>query len=120
MSIRRYCLSLLLLITIQGLIGCGAAEEERLAEGRELYIQECAHCHQIHGEGYAHVYPPLAGNPIVTLHNPEPTIEIVLYGRGSMPPFRNELGPEDIAKIISYIRTAWGNNASTVTPPQVR
>jgi mono/diheme cytochrome c family protein len=93
---------------------------ERVAEGRELYIQECAHCHQPDGEGYRHVYPHLAGNPIVTLHNPEPTIEIVLNGRGSMPAFRDELEMQDIAAIISYIRTAWGNNASTVTPTQVK
>ncbi len=109
-----------LLMILLGLAGCGPSEEERLAEGRELYIQECAHCHQIHGEGFAQVYPPLARNPIVTLYDPSPTIEVVLFGRGSMPSFRNDLGPDELANIISYVRTAWGNNASTVTPTQVR
>jgi mono/diheme cytochrome c family protein len=119
MYMRLSFLPMLLMIFIS-LAGCGPPQEERLSEGRELYIQECAHCHQIHGGGFAHVYPPLAGNPIVQLHDPSPVIEVVLYGRGSMPPFRNNIGPNELAKIISYVRTAWGNDASTVSPAQVR
>ncbi len=120
MSKQPWSLLALLLIVMQAMVACGTNEEQRMAEGREMYLAECASCHQPEGEGFAQVYPPLAGNPIVMLHDPNPTIEVVLHGRGSMPPFRNELGPEELAKIVSYIRSAWGNNASTVTPTQMR
>jgi alcohol dehydrogenase (quinone), cytochrome c subunit len=114
----RLLLPMLLSLSV---IACGVqSEEEKLALGREIYIQQCATCHQYEGEGYAHVYPHLAGNPIVMLHDPTPTIEIVLKGRGSMPAFHSELTVEERAQVISYIRTAWGNNASTVTAQQSR
>jgi mono/diheme cytochrome c family protein len=39
-----------------------------------------------------------------------------------MPPFASVLSDAQIAAILTYIRgnTAWGNNASPVTPEQVR
>ncbi len=63
---------------------------------------------------------PTWQNPIVMLHNPEPVIEIVLNGRGSMPAFRDQLTLEERAQVISYIRTAWGNKASTVSRTQAK
>lgn len=110
-----------LLIALFFLAACtDAADARRVSEGEELYIQECATCHQQHGLGYKHVYPPLAGNPIVTLEDPAPTIEIVLEGRGSMPGFREQLTVDDLAKILSYVRQAWENDASPVHPSQMK
>ena len=57
----------------------------------DVYINQYKHCHQSEGQGYAQVFPNLAGNPIVILDTPEPTIEIVLHGRGSMPSFLHSL-----------------------------
>lgn len=113
-------LALLLLALSVALSACSPVEAQRVAEGEELYIQNCAQCHQLDGGGYKHVYPHLAGNPIVTFSDPSPTIEVVLNGRGSMPPFRHELDVEELAKIVSYVRNAWGNNAPTVTPSQMK
>jgi mono/diheme cytochrome c family protein len=98
------------------LTACGASKnEQKITAGREIYLSECSHCHQPEGQGYDQVYPRLAGNPIVTLHDPAPTIEIVMNGRGSMPPFRDELTVEERGQVISYIRSAWGNDASTIS-----
>lgn len=37
-----------------------------------------------------------------------------------MPAFQDTLSNQEIAAVISYVRKAWGNNASTVTVEQVR
>jgi len=86
--------------------------------GKEIYFLHCSSCHQPDGRGYDHVYPPLAGNPIVRLANPEVAIDVVLRGRGSMPSFGEELTPREIAEVVTFIRRQWGNDASAVTPGQ--
>jgi len=100
--------------------GCGGHEAAPLAHGKLVYTEHCSSCHQPHGEGYAKVYPNLAGNPIVRLSDPEPVLEFVVNGRRSMPPFGNELSPKEIADVVTYIRQSWGNHASAVEPGQVR
>ncbi|MFL5843634.1 MAG: c-type cytochrome [Solirubrobacteraceae bacterium] len=101
--------------------GCGEDKEgDRLADGRDVYVRECSRCHMIDGSGVEGVYPNLAGNPIVTLESPEPTIGIVLQGREAMPAFSGSIGAHQIADVISYIRHAWGNDASPVTPAQAK
>jgi len=103
------------------LAGCSSSSDaEKIAAGKEVYTNHCSHCHQADGRGYAQVFPPLAGNPIVILDSPEPTIEVVLHGRGSMPGYLDSLTGEQRAQVISYIRNAWGNHASTVTTGQAQ
>jgi len=103
------------------LAGCTEpTEEERVASGEQIYISSCSHCHQPEGQGYMQVFPPLAGNPIVTLHDPSPVIEIVLHGRGAMPSYYSALTIQDRAAVISFIRKAWGNNASAISTWQAQ
>jgi mono/diheme cytochrome c family protein len=97
-----------------------ASDEQKIAAGRLVYLNQCSHCHQPEGQGYSQITPPLAGNPIVILDTPEPTIDIVLHGRGGMPGFEHSLTGEERAQVISYIRNAWGNHASTVTTGQAQ
>ncbi len=90
-----------------------------MEQGQGLYVEFCAECHQTDGTGWSTLYPRLAGNPIVTLHDPEPIIMTVKYGQGSMMPFRARLGSEEIAAILTYIRNSWGNHAAPVAPHQI-
>jgi mono/diheme cytochrome c family protein len=100
---------------------CGQApREERVALGKEVYTRECARCHLTSGRGYQGVYPNLDDNPIVELETPEAVTDIVLHGRESMPAFEGELPEQKIAAVITYIRQAWHNHASGVTPAQVK
>jgi mono/diheme cytochrome c family protein len=101
--------------------GCGQdPREERVALGKEVYTRECSRCHLISGQGYRGVYPNLDRNPIVELETPEAVEDIVLHGRESMPAFEGELPEQKIAAVITYIRQAWHNHASGVTPAQVK
>jgi mono/diheme cytochrome c family protein len=87
--------------------------------GEMLYVEFCAECHQTDGQGWSDLYPRLAGNPIVTLHDPEPIINTVNYGQGSMMAFHDRLTSQEIAAILSYIRNAWGNKAPAVSFRQI-
>jgi len=90
-----------------------------ISEGKTVYEENCSRCHQIDGGGWRPLFPRLAGNPIIMLDNVSPIIETVLYGQGSMPPFRDTLTAEQIAAVLSYIRNSWGNQANAVSPRQI-
>lgn len=97
-----------------------ADRSELVSEGETVYTRSCARCHHGDGSGYRNLFPALADNPLVTLHDPVPIIRIVQDGRGSMPAFRGVLSSEEIAAVLSYIRNAWGNEAAPIPPRQVR
>ena len=90
-----------------------------ISSGQHLYVEFCAECHQTDGTGWSDLYPRLAGNPIVTLYDPEPIIDTVTYGQGSMMGFHDRLTSQEIAAILSYIRNSWGNHAPAVSFRQI-
>ena len=89
--------------------------QQLMSEGERIYLEFCAECHQTDGQGWSTLFPNLAGNPIVTLHDPEPIIRTVKYGQGSMMPFREKLTGHQMAAVITYIRNSWGNRAPAVS-----
>ena len=93
--------------------------QDLINQGQQIYLEFCAECHQVDGMGWSTLYPRLAGNPIVTLHDPEPIIVTVSYGQGSMMSFREKLNNQQIAAVLSYIRNAWGNQAPAVADRQI-
>ncbi|MCD0503104.1 c-type cytochrome [Bordetella petrii] len=99
--------------------------------GAALYTQHCAQCHQAQGQGSAGAWPALAGNPTVTAPSPANVIRMVLDGGYApataayprphgMPPFGPVLGDTDIAALVSYVRSSWGNQAGAVTSFEVQ
>ena len=94
--------------------------------GRTLYEVSCGACHQVDGEGKEGVASPLAGSEWV-MGSEKRLLRIALDGvRGpievkgrryqlEMPALRHVYGDEDMAAILTYIRRAWGNNASEIT-----
>jgi mono/diheme cytochrome c family protein len=100
------------------------------AAGAKVFSANCASCHQPNGKGLPGTFPPLAGNSVVT--GPATTvIHIVKNGlngkisvngktyNGQMPAWKGTLSNSDIAAVITYVRSAWGNHASAVTAAQV-
>ncbi len=91
---------------VQKLLGGGeatapAADEGLLAEGEQVYLQNCASCHQPDGSGMAPLFPALKGNP--NLEDAQLVIEIILRGRGAMPSFA-QLSDRQIAAVASFVR----------------
>lgn len=102
---------------------------EVMESGRKVYAAQCAVCHGAEGRGQAPSYPPLAGNPSITMASPVNSIRMVLNGGyppgtrknprpHGMPPFSHMLGDDEVAAVVTYIRVAWGNSGTPVTAAQ--
>jgi mono/diheme cytochrome c family protein len=108
----------------------GATTAGGAAAGATVYTANCAGCHGATGTGQPGVFPPLANNPVVTgpadkvisIVNNGLTTPITVNGAnfsGSMPAWKGNLTPAQIADVLTYVRSAWGNKASPVTTAQV-
>ena len=111
--------------------GLAASPLEPALKGLVL-IEElnCAACHGEQGAGVAGAYPPLAGNRAVTMAVPANLVRIVLEGGFApssaghprpygMPPFAHVLDNDDIALLLTHVRSSWGNRAPAVTSVDV-
>ncbi len=89
------------------------------ADGKALFLKLCASCHQPDGRGMPPTFPALAGNE--HLKDAEYVIKTVLHGKPgtAMPPFGAQLDDQAAAAVISYVRTAWGNDFGPVSPEEV-
>jgi mono/diheme cytochrome c family protein/glucose/arabinose dehydrogenase len=106
--------------------------------GSEVFHREahCVTCHQPNGQGMLNIYPPLMNSRWVT-GNPDRLIKLTLHGlwgpmevNGTLydpakgvPPmtaFKAILKDEEIAAVLTFVRNTWGNEASIVTPDQVK
>ena len=94
------------------------------------YDQFCATCHRRDGQGVAGLFPPLAGNQSLMSADPTSVIHVTLSGWKSaetkhqvrvvgMPEF-GQLNDDELAQIITFMRTSWGNQGSAVSASQVR
>jgi mono/diheme cytochrome c family protein len=97
--------------------------------GDKLYAKYCLTCHQADGNGVRGQFPPLAGNSKITGPAPD-VIRIVLFGLegpvtvnerdyNQLMPAQGYLKDEQIADILSYVRSSWGNKAPPVKPDDV-
>lgn len=93
-----------------------------LAAGKNLYGKNCADCHGDNGEGREPAAPPLAGNRAVTMTSAVNPIRMILFGGYApgttgnprpfgMPPYSLVLSDEEIAEVLLYVRSSWGNAA---------
>lgn len=98
--------------------------------GKQLFITNCSVCHQETGEGLAGAFPALKDNAVVNDANPSKHIHTVLFGlegvavdgvkyESPMPPFDAVISDADIASIINYERSSWGNHGKPVTAEDV-
>jgi mono/diheme cytochrome c family protein len=106
------------------------AEKTGAQQGEQLYRTSCASCHQINGQGVPNIFPPMAGDPVVTAPDPSDHIRIVLFGSkgatikgvsytAQMPAWAEQLSDDEAATVINHERTSWGNNAPLVTSQQI-
>ena len=87
---------------------------EELADGLNLFINNCSECHQRDGQGIEGIYPALVGSEIVTGSGID-IAQVLIIGRGEMPSFAGAMTPRDMAQIINYIRHAWSNGENLKT-----
>jgi mono/diheme cytochrome c family protein len=102
------------------------AAGHELNRGAEVYVDNCAACHRSNGEGSAKVLPAIAGNPSVLAPDPSSLIRLVLAGSSlpgtatapsalGMPGFAWRLSNDEVAQLLTFIRSSWGNQAPAVS-----
>jgi mono/diheme cytochrome c family protein len=98
--------------------------------GAELYLDNCAACHRSNGGGSAKVFPEIAGNSSVLSTDPSSLIRLVLRGSSlpatdalpsalGMPGFGWRLSNTEVAQLLTFIRSSWGNQAPSVSAIEV-
>ena len=99
--------------------------------GAQAYLDSCAGCHRSDGQGYSEIFPALAGNSTIHAKNPTSLINIVDQGfrlegtagaptSYSMPPVGSRYNDKEMAELITFIRSSWGNQAEPVSADDVR
>ena len=98
--------------------------------GQKIYEQTCLPCHQADAGGVPGMTPPLQNSAYVQGPAPK-VIGIVLNGLNDgveidgetysnpMPPFGTALKDQDIADVLTYVRSHFGNQASSISVTQV-
>jgi len=98
--------------------------------GARRYAEYCMACHGVDGKGFRRVFPPLAGNAVVADPDPASLIRLLLDGAVTanvatgpaeyhMPAYGWTLDNQELANILTFIRTSWGNAAPAVTDATV-
>ena len=91
------------------------------ASGEEIYRHVCQACHMPNGEGAtgAGLYPSLAGDQ--ALGNYGYPVYVVVFGKRTMPPFGDMMSNDQVAAVVNYLRTHFGNDyVDKVTAEEVQ
>lgn len=105
-------------------------QREEINPGALTYLRYCGICHQANGEGASGRFPPLKGTDWVT-GDKERLIDIVLNGREEAMEVNGEtytnampqhsfLSDKELAAVLTYIRSSFGNEAEAVTEQEVK
>jgi len=89
--------------------------------GEDIFKGVCQGCHMPDAKGAAGAgrYPALAGDK--NLAAAGYPVGIVLHGQKAMPWFSDYFTDEQVANVVNYVRTHFGNNyTDKVTPADVK
>jgi mono/diheme cytochrome c family protein len=102
-----------------------------VVDGAQIYAAQCVACHQATGLGLPGVFPPLAKSEWVDGKD-DVAAKIVLHGvtgsltvagatyNGAMPTFKDKLNDAEIAAVLTYVRSSFGNTAAKVEAATVK
>ncbi|MGE1153233.1 c-type cytochrome [Pseudomonas kitaguniensis] len=102
-----------------------AADARPEVPGAHTYATRCASCHGLDGKGQPEWMPPLAGATSALAKESASAINITLNGSQRvvaagvpdayrMPAFREQLSDQEIAQVLTYMRSTWGNHGGAV------
>jgi len=104
--------------------------EDRIANGKKVYSNVCAACHQAEGQGLAGAFPPLAGSDVLAESGGMIAVNAALNGRsgpitvngveynGVMPPL-SYLSDQQVADAVTFVLNSWGNPGGEISVAQV-
>jgi len=106
-------------VTAQAVSGEGVTD--KVSRGRQLYLQNCAVCHGMNGEGAPNwrqrdaegkFPPPPLNGTAHTWHHPKPALIYTIKNGtaqlgGNMPAWKDKLSDQDIEDIIAWFQSLW-------------
>lgn len=117
------------LLVAAGSIAVGCTSEPAPGSGAEIYTRYCATCHQGDGNGIERAFPPIRGTEWANGDKGR-LIRLVLYGmqgpievEGEM--YNNVMTPhgfltdEQVAAVLTFVRSNFDNDADAVLPEEV-
>jgi mono/diheme cytochrome c family protein len=101
------------------------------ARGKTVYLQRCMVCHQADGGGVPKLNAPLDGSTAVNGTDVAKLIKYIVKGfadrveidgefYSNAMPAAADLTDQQIADVLTFIRSNWSNKASLVTSLQVK
>jgi mono/diheme cytochrome c family protein len=115
-----------------GVAGGAKGAPDPKVVGKALFSSNCITCHQATGLGVPGQYPPLAGSEVELGDATNHLIAIVLKGlqgpvvvegkpfNNSMQAWEGQYTDPQLAAILTYVRSDWGNNAPPITADMVK
>lgn len=128
-SVFKLCrFALLLFVLLADSISAGVPPA-RIASGKKVYDGYCKTCHMATGLGMSNIYPPVAKSDYLNADKKRAISSVVngltgkikVNGRefnGIMPPAPKT--PAEIADVLTYVYSMWGNNGTVVTEKEVK
>ena len=103
---------------------------QKVSPGEKIFKKYCISCHQADGGGVPNLNPPLIKTPYV-LGDKKKLIKIILHGLNENIEIKGEffsnpmpelsiLKDQEIADVLTYVRSNFGNKASAVTAAEVK
>ena len=77
-------------------------------KGKAIYNKTCVACHQANGQGIPNAFPPLNGP--ITVNGKKYNSAMTSQG----------LNDQQVADVLTYVYSSWGNNKTKVTPAMVK
>jgi mono/diheme cytochrome c family protein len=99
-------------------------------QGRQHYLNLCAGCHGVAGEGVPHVAVAMDGNTTLRLNEARNLLRVIDDGikeqqftgferMQPMPGFSDKLDDGQMRDLLHYLRQTWGGQAAELSPQQV-
>jgi mono/diheme cytochrome c family protein len=99
--------------------------------GRQEYLNVCAGCHAVGGEGKPHIAVAMRGNTTLRLEDPRNLLRVIEDGIGEqkfsgfehmqpMPGFADKLSPEQLTDLLNYLRQGWGGQSAELAVSEVQ
>ncbi|MBS1782335.1 MAG: cytochrome c [Bacteroidetes bacterium] len=106
----------------------GGAAAGAEPDGKALFTANCQTCHQATGEGLPGAFPPLKGSSVVNGDDLEKYVDIIMNGYDARPEFgampnvgtNAQFTEHEVAAIMNYERSSWGNTGKKVSPDEIK
>ncbi|MGG5872497.1 cytochrome c [Pseudomonas peli] len=104
--------------------------DESAQQGRQHYLNLCAGCHGVAGEGVPHVAVAMDGNTTLRLNEARNLLRVIDDGikeqqftgferMQPMPGFSDKLDDGQMRDLLHYLRQTWGGQDAELSPQQV-